>query len=304
MAESVSATLDTAATSRGWLGAALMAFSATCYGIIPIFARFAYEGGSTPLALLAFRYVLVAAALLLLARLQGRPIGLGKGQQLAGVAFAVIFALASWGYFGAVRYLPVSLAVLIFFTHPAVVVLITRLRGGPRLGAARAASVALAFTGLALGLGVSPRGFGGAALDLRGLAFGALSTAGYAAMLLFGGHVVRRSDAMALNLHTMLISALICVPAALLLDQLALPTTALAWFGAAGVVLLFLLGVVSFFAALSRIGPVRTAMLSHIEPVVSILGAVLILGESLTALQAIGIALVLGAITIMARPPA
>jgi drug/metabolite transporter (DMT)-like permease len=293
----------TSAAPRAWLGTALMTFSAICYGITPIFARYAYEGGSTPLALLAFRYLLVAGLLLTVALLRGRAVTLPKGQRRAGILFGVIFTLASWGFLSAIRTLPVSLAVLIFFSHPIIVVLASRCFGGASLGAARAIAVVSAFAGLALALGVSP-GLGIGGLDPHGLAFSALSTGCYAAMLLFGGRVVRRSDAMTLNLNTMTIAAALCLPAAILAGDFVLPATAQAWLGVGGLILTYLLGVVTFFAALDRIGPSRTAMLSYVEPIVSILGAVFVLGETLTIAQTAGIAVMVGALTIMARPPA
>jgi drug/metabolite transporter (DMT)-like permease len=293
----------TRVASRAWLGAALMTFSAICYGITPIFARYAYDGGSTPLALLAFRYLLVAALLLAVALARGRTVRLPKGQRGAGVLFGIIFTLASWGFLSAIRTLPVSLAVLIFFSHPIVVLLVSRFFGGAPLGTARAIAVISAFAGLALALGVSPES-GLGRLDPQGLAFSVLSTGCYAAMLLFGGRVVRRSDAMTLNVNTMTIAAALCLPAAILTGDFVLPATAAAWIGLGGLVLTYLLGVVTFFAALDLIGSSRTAMLSYVEPIVSILGAVLVLGETMTIVQAAGIAVMVAALTIMARPPA
>ena len=71
--------------------------------------------------------------------------------------------------------------------------------------------------------------------------------------------------------------------------------------GLGGVIGSYVIGAVAFFAALKRIGPVRTAFLSQLEPVVSIIAAVLILGEHVSVAQGFGIVLVIGALWALAR---
>jgi drug/metabolite transporter (DMT)-like permease len=51
---------------------------------------------------------------------------------------------------------------------------------------------------------------------------------------------------------------------------------------------------------LVRIGPMKAALLAQLEPVVSILCAVLILEEQLSLVQGLGVALVLGALMTLA----
>jgi len=80
-----------------------------------------------------------------------------------------------------------------------------------------------------------------------------------------------------------------------------IPGTALGLVGLAGVSITYLLGVLAFFAALIRIGPLKAALLAQLEPVVSILAAVLILGEQLSLAQGAGVVLVLGALATLAR---
>ena len=71
--------------------------------------------------------------------------------------------------------------------------------------------------------------------------------------------------------------------------------------GVAGVSITCRLGALAFWAALGRIGPMKAALLAQLEPVVSILSAVLILQEQLSLVQGLGIALVLGALATLAR---
>lgn len=59
--------------------------------------------------------------------------------------------------------------------------------------------------------------------------------------------------------------------------------------------------VTTFFAALALLGPSDTAVISTVEPVVSVAVAGLVLGERLSPLQAAGGAVVLLAVTALAR---
>ena len=58
------------------------------------------------------------------------------------------------------------------------------------------------------------------------------------------------------------------------------------------------LPIVTFFAGLSRIGPTRASTISTFEPVVTVILAALILGESINALQLLGGFLILAAAVI------
>ena len=59
--------------------------------------------------------------------------------------------------------------------------------------------------------------------------------------------------------------------------------------------------VATFFAALSRLGPADTSVLSTVEPVISVAVAAAVLGERLGGLQVAGGVLVLLAVAALAR---
>src|SRR5437762_364208 len=117
----------------------------------------------------------------------------------------------------------------------------------------------------------------------------------------FGGDTTAGADPMAVTLHATAAAALIFVPLAALNGSLGFPGTMLGLVGVAGVAVTYLAGVLTFYAALVRIGPMKAALLAQLEPIVSILCAVLILEEQLSLVQGLGVALVLGALMTLAR---
>jgi drug/metabolite transporter (DMT)-like permease len=80
---------------------------------------------------------------------------------------------------------------------------------------------------------------------------------------------------------------------------LALPTTTLAWTGFIGVAIAATAGTLAFLCGMAYVGAARAAMISNLEPVICVLFAIAILGERVTLVQSIGIAMVIGAIFVM-----
>jgi drug/metabolite transporter (DMT)-like permease len=76
----------------------------------------------------------------------------------------------------------------------------------------------------------------------------------------------------------------------------ALPHTAIGWLGFTAAALLYAFAMIAFFIAVSMIGPARSSMLCYAEPVVAAGLGVILLGETLTPVQIIGIALVVTAL--------
>jgi drug/metabolite transporter (DMT)-like permease len=84
----------------------------------------------------------------------------------------------------------------------------------------------------------------------------------------------------------------------------ALPSTGEAWAAVLGVTVFgTVVAVAAFFWALDLLGAPDTAVISTFEPVVSVVTAAVVLGESLTLVQLLGGALVLSAVAVLARFP-
>ncbi|HMK69216.1 MAG TPA: DMT family transporter [Stellaceae bacterium] len=276
-------------------GLALMALSATSYGAIPVFARLAFEAGATPLTLLSLRYLAAVAVLGVGLRIAGRPWRLPPGRRLAGVVTGLLFSIMAYTYLAAIRVIPVSSAVLLFFTYPVLVTLVGWARGYG-LGLRRALAVLAAFIGLALALGVEI-----AELDPVGVALASLGSLTYTFGIFYFGRATTGTDPMTVSFQAMATCAAVFAPLALIRGEILPPDSTLGLLGALGVVVTYFVGLVAFFGALPRIGPIKTALLSQLEPVVSILAAVIVLREELGAVQSTGIALVLGALLLLAR---
>jgi len=281
-------------TIPAWLGVASVAIGATILGSAAIFARLAYDGGADTVTLLAIRFTVMATVMFAAARVLGFPLRLPRRLWPGVAAVGVVFGLSTYGYIGAVAYIPVSLSVPIIYTYPLIVAAIARVVNDEPFGAVKWLAVLVAFAGVAVMLGVSFDG-----LDGRGVALAFLGAVAFALATLGGARLMREIPVPVLIAYMSAIAAGGFVAAGIAAGGFVPPETPLGWVGAAGVTAAFLFGFLGFFIAVRVIGETRSAVISNLEPVASVLGAIAILGETLTPAVAVGALMVLGGILVL-----
>lgn len=288
----------TTESNRTVRGVAAVVASTICYGSITPLAPIAYDDGATPLTIVALRSAVFALAIGGFLAFTGTGINLPRRAWFATMIFAGFMVLWAYSYMASVAYIPVSLAVLVFFTFPLLVAILASITGHDRMTLFKAVALIIAFAGLALALGPS-----WGTLDWRGVAF-ALAAAGIGATAyIFITPIFRDYDLMQVSFLTHIWMTLAALAYGLLARDFALPRTMEGQLPVLLVVILYV-GAFSFWAlAMPLIGPVRTAGMMNLEPVISIALAALILGERLTWVQLGGAALVLLALVLIARAP-
>ena len=161
----------------------------------------------------------------------------------------------------------------------------------------RTKQVALLLAVLGAGLTVGPVG-GGNALGIA---------LGISASLVYAGYILALTR-VAHGVDPLVSSAVITSSAAVVFLALAailgspLPVTGPGWLSIAAIAIVStVVAVVAFLGGLARIGPTDTATVSTMEPVVTLLLAVALLGETLAPLQLVGGACILAAVVRLAR---
>jgi drug/metabolite transporter (DMT)-like permease len=268
---------------------------------MPILAKLVYRSGAEPVGLLAVRFPIAAALLTLLVitrgdsgtpalRSAGRPTLLALA--LLG---AIGYAGQALSYFVALTSASASLVALILYVYPVFVVIIAAvaLRHRPRPAAVACLALALAGTAVTLG----PVGGG----QVTGALLAVLAALFYAVYIVVGSRVTPRVGALR-STAVIMTGAAVTLVATAAVTHPRLPGTPAGWLALGGlVVVCTVLAPLTFFAGLARIGPTDAATISTVEPVVSVLLGVVVLGERLTALQLAGAVLVLGAVVALAR---
>ncbi len=269
----------------------MIGLSAASFGLITTQSRLAYDGGATPLTLAFVRpiaFVVVFGLLLVVIR---RPWRLSRRGVVATLWMSVCLLMMSLGYLGSVYFIPVSLAALIFYTFPFYVALLSTLTGREAMTAAKVWALLAAFGGLALALGPSFT-----ALDWRGVALALTAAVGVGTTIAFGGAVMRANDPLVMNVGINFWMMLVLSAYVLASRSVVFPVTALGTAGLIGATACYLVAFTTWLLGLRIVNPIPAAVLSNIEPLVTIAAAWLILGERLGPLQLLGVALVIAAI--------
>jgi drug/metabolite transporter (DMT)-like permease len=275
--------------------------SGAAFGAMAIFGKLAYGDGATVGTLLAVRFALAAALFwgLVLAggairevrALTRRDVGIGLALGACG------YALQAGCYFAALERIDASLLSLLLYTFPAIVAAAAVALGRERMDGRRLTALGLASGGLALVVA----GAGAGALDPLGAALGLGAAIVYSTYILVSDGVVGRMSPQVL-------SALVCTGAAAaltagsaLLGELRPgDLTVAGWGWLASLAVVSTVGAISlFFAGLRRVGPTTASILSTVEPLVTVLLAFLVFGETLGAIQVAGGALVLAAVLVL-----
>jgi drug/metabolite transporter (DMT)-like permease len=278
----------------------LVAASACCFGAISIFTLIATGAGATLPMLLAARFAIATAALLALV---GGPhaMRLPRSRAVPLIAIGGVGqVLVTWFGLSALRYVPAATAAFLFYTYPAWVTLTAVARRTERLSRRRLLALTLALVGVALMVGSPWSG----RLDGTGVALALAAAVVYAAYIpLLGRAQAGIAPAVASGWVSGAAGAIYLVAGALT-GTLIGPADALrAWGAITGLALISTVaGFVLFLRGLQVLGPVRTAIISTIEPFCTALLAAVVLGQRLSPLTLAGGLLIAGAVGLLQGP--
>lgn len=283
-------------TANRWIGPVFIVISAISFGTLPIFARLAYAAGATPTTVLLLRFAI--AALIMALVMIARKIPFPRGYMLLGLVLmgGVGYVGQSLAYFTALTMASAGLVALLLYLYPAIVTLLSALIFKERLTPLKLGAILLALIGTALTIG--PTGSGSTAGILLGIAAAVI----YSIYILVGSRVMPQTGVISSS-TTVMIAAAIVFGGIVAIQGPTFPVTPLGWAAIAAIVLIStVLAILAFFAGLKRIGPSRSSAISTFEPMVSVILAALVLGESFSALQALGGCLIVVAALICSAP--
>ena len=278
-------------------GTLLALTSAASFGVMPVLTKVVYDDGVGVVGVLSLRFSAAAAVLLGLARLRREALPRGRQLVMLFLLGAVGYVVESLCYFVALTRISAGLTALLLYLYPALVVVLTTFLTRRRPPTRASACVAVATVGTALTIGPVQGG------QWTGVLLGLASALSY-------GIYIVVSSRQAAGIGPFATAAVVMGGAAVVYDagalatQAAVPHQGSAWLALVAVALVgTVLAVSAFFAALERLGPADTAVISTLEPVVSVGVAALALGESLSPVQLLGGGLVLVAVAALARAP-
>ena len=290
------------------LGFLLAAAGAVLFSAKAILAKFQFRYGLDALDVMALRMSLSLPLFAALAMRESRRARAPLQRRDLGV----ILVLGVLGYylsslldFWGLQYVPVSLERLILFLNPTFVLLLGVVFFKRHVARREWLALAVSYTGVVLVFLESLR-LEGEHLVLGGaLVLGA--AVAYALYLALSGELIHRVGPLRLVAYAMLTStAATAVHYLLARDPahlLQLPAPAYGY-ALVNAVLCTFAPVTMTMAAVARIGSAATAQLSALGPVSLLFLGGWLLGETVSIVQVVGTAIVLGGILLLARPAA
>jgi DME family drug/metabolite transporter len=308
------APLATAATHPPLIGFGIVIGAAALFGMLGPLSRFAYEAGMEPIAFVAWRGLigLLGTAAYVAWRVRRGGIRLVRLTELSTRTRTLLLSAAVAGFtlnlfmFIAFDRITVALALLGFYTYPAMVAVVNVVLGRERLDRTRSVALGLAILGMIAVVASQLDPAAGIRLDAIGigLALGAaVSQTVFVVISRDGYSEVPTEQAMAVVLLVTVIGAsglavLVGSPASLVHPFAApdvLPVLLFTGIFAAAIPSL------GFLTGIRAIGGTRAGILMLFEPVVGVALAAWLLGEALVPVQLVGAAAILAAALLLQR---
>lgn len=281
------------------VGALLIVFASACFAMVPFMAKTTYDEGANALGMLSSRFGMSAILMIVLRLIFVRNTPWPRRQllpDLLSLGFVGI-TICALTYFTAIRDIDTSLAIVIFYCNPVMVVLASWLIYKKK--PTKSIVYALIFTMVGVGITTGEIGSG----STRAIVLVLISSLAYVFYALGASRSLKHTDMFTgvtfVNIGAALGFNLVALvtPGGL---QAEYPDTTKGWLI---IVALAIVGTVfpstTFFMGLKRIGTNMTSIFTTSEPVFGITAGVLILNERLSLNSIIGASFVIGALLML-----
>ena len=290
--------MEATAVTHPLRGTVLVLISAASFGTTLIFTQRAIDGGVTLSALLLYRYIFGTILLGLVAGGVRQVLAVGERKWrlllIGGLAQTAIAGLTV----GAVTRIPAASVAFLFYTYPTWVALLAIVRRTETVDRWNAAALALSLAGIVTIVG-NPVASN---LDPRGVALALTAAVVYAVLIPWLAKIQDKLKPAAAMTWIALGAAICFLVAALVLQTPLVPMTSALLINAGALALIATtLAFTTFLAGLAILGPVRTSIVSTVEPFWTALLAGLVLGQAVGPRTWIGGAMIAAAMLVLQR---
>jgi len=268
--------------------------TATGLGAITTQAKIIYADGGNAMTVMFTRFLISTLVFGLLLAIKRRSFSVDRELRLPVLAVGFIWSGAMICYLLSVESISVSLAVLVLYSYPLLVLIYSILSGQLSPSPPLILVFFIAFLGLYLALSG-----GEVKLDATGLILALLAGMGAAFTFIKGAQVAPRLNPLVMTFWINATGLFMIVP--LVYTQFSLPASTNGLFSLGAATLFYIIAILCQFQALARLPAATAAFILNLEPVVSILLAAIILKEQLSNLQWLGVILVISVLIASVR---
>lgn len=280
------------------VGALFVFCSAAGFATLGIFGTVAGDIGLSIPTILFFRFTLATVLVWAMLAVRGR-LKLLRGQDLfVGLALGAFGYAAMAGlYFLGLEFMTAGMVGIVLYTYPVFVLVLAAAFLNEPIGRRSVAALAVTLSGIVLITGANP-----AAADPRGVGIMLLGALVYASYITVSRTALEDVAAPILTAYVLPAAAVTFLVIGLGTDSLAMPSGVVAWGSVLGIaVFATAVPIFTFFAGLSRIGAGPAAILSTVEPVITVVLGAIFLAEPVSAVVVGGGTLVLLGVVLVPR---
>ena len=263
-------------------------------GAITTQAKIIYADGGNAMTVMFTRFLISTLIFGLLLALRRQSFKVARPLRLPVAVIGLVWSAAMICYLLSVESISVSLAVLLLYTYPLLVLIYAIL--GKQLSPSPSLILVffLAFLGLYLAL------WGGELkLDATGLLLALLAGLGAAFTFIKGARVAPQLNPLVMTFWINTVGLIIIIP--LIYTRFSLPTSGNGLLALSAATVFYIIAIICQFQALARLPAATAAFILNLEPVVSILLASIVLHEQLSNLQWVGVVLVISVLLAAVR---
>ena len=288
----IEAPIGRATDRRGELaGSALAALMGVLFSFVVIFGKSLLAPGKEPFAVLAIRYGASALGLAVLLIATKRPLLPAPGEWLGMFLAGVLgYGTESAFYFAALGHGNAAAVTLLFYTYPVIVMVATIAMDRRTPAKTLVFALALAVGGSA----IVAVGGSGVEIETAGIVLALCSATAYSSYLIGADRVLRRTDPMTAAMWLAAGAAVSTSMFAVVFGRNVIPHGG-DWWKVVGMAAFTIGAFTAMLGSLQRVGAVRNAIISVIEPVAVALLAWLFLSEPITWTTGVGGGMILAA---------
>ncbi len=273
--------------------------ASTAFGVMPVLAKLAYGRGATTYTVLFLRFLF--AAFILLYIILNKKISLKLNiKQILMVIMLGLFGYSATALclFISYNYVSVGVATNLLYTYPAIVTLMSRFFYKEKLYGRKIVSLLLSLIGVFILIEIKNQ-----SINITGVSFA------FASAIFYSLYVLGISTDKAKKINSYVMIFYLSVTSSIIMFLLGVSTSTLDlridFYALICIILLAFISTVvalmSFLKGVRIIGPSRAAILSTLEPIVSIILGFLILKEKLSLNMIIGSALVIASVLLLVK---
>lgn len=270
------------------------------WGIISLFLKPMLNLGFSQIQTVTLRCLVAAAVLGVYMLIKNKSLFRFKLRDIwcflgTGLVSLMFFSIC---YFYSMTYNGVCVAVILLYTSPVFVMLLSMPLFKEKITYKKLIAVVLTVAGCVFVSGAA----GGQSIGFVGIVLGICSGLGYALYSIFSRYALQRNyNSMTISFYTFLFCGLGCLPFASPVSMaLSLSPKAVLYSLGLGVVCC-VMPYILYTKGLEYVDNTRASVIVAVEPVVASLIGVFVYNESVTAVKLLGVALVLSAVVICSK---